>query len=277
MALRIHHLNCGTLCPISRALFNGQGSLFEPGQLVCHCLLIETEQGLVLVDTGLGLQDVKARQVAPVLDWFSPPRYALEETAIAQVRKLGFQAEDVKHLILTHLDVDHAGGIRDFPQARVHVHRFEYQSRRSPRSWLERLRYPRQDLSEQQWQTYQPLGERWFGFDAVRPLVGLCDQILLIPLVGHTRGHSGVAIQTDGGWVLHCGDAYFDHRQLRFPFVDCPPGLLLLQGLESANQLQLVHNQLRLSQLRQQHPEIQLLCSHDPIEFQRLLKKPSNH
>lgn len=275
MALRIHHLNCGTLCPVSRALFNGQGSLFEPGHLVCHCLLIETEQGLVLVDTGLGLQALSSRQTAPLIDCFSPPTYSPEESAVAQIRRLGFQPEDVTNLILTHLDVDHAGGIPDFPQARIHVHRFEYQGRRSPHSWLERLRYPRQDLTERRWQTYQPLGERWFGFDAVRPLVGLSDEILLVPLLGHTRGHSGVAIKTQKGWLLHCGDAYFDRRQLRFPF-DCPPGLMLLQGVESERPLLLMQNLWRLSRLHSQHPEVDILCSHDPIEFERRLKNPSS-
>ena len=29
--------------------------------MVCHCLLVESQDGLVLVDTGLGLQDVQGR------------------------------------------------------------------------------------------------------------------------------------------------------------------------------------------------------------------------
>lgn len=47
----IHHLNCGCMCPLEGALFDG----FSQGltsRLVCPCLLIETNQGLVLVDTG---------------------------------------------------------------------------------------------------------------------------------------------------------------------------------------------------------------------------------
>src|SRR3546814_2886084 len=53
-------------------------------------------------------------------------------------------------------------------------------------------------------------GERWFGFEAVRDLDGLPPEILLVPLPGHTWGHSGVAVQEDGGgWLLHAGDAYF--------------------------------------------------------------------
>ena len=57
--MRVHHLNCGCMCPLGGALFDG----FSKGltaQLVCHCLLLETEQhGLVLVDTGFGSRDVQ--------------------------------------------------------------------------------------------------------------------------------------------------------------------------------------------------------------------------
>ena len=56
--MRIHHLNCGTDCPLGGALFDGR-SVGPLGRLVCHCLLIETDaHGLVLVDTGYGLRDV---------------------------------------------------------------------------------------------------------------------------------------------------------------------------------------------------------------------------
>ena len=49
--MRIHHLNCGTDCPLGGALFDGR-SVSPLGRLVCHCLLIETDaHGLVLIDT----------------------------------------------------------------------------------------------------------------------------------------------------------------------------------------------------------------------------------
>jgi hypothetical protein len=50
-----HHLNTGTMCPIGRRLVNGTGGLFQRARMVCHCLLIETGDGLALVDTGIGL------------------------------------------------------------------------------------------------------------------------------------------------------------------------------------------------------------------------------
>ena len=56
--MQIHHLNTGTMCPMGRRLVNGTGSLFQRARLVCHCLLVETDDGLALVDTGIGLGDI---------------------------------------------------------------------------------------------------------------------------------------------------------------------------------------------------------------------------
>ncbi|RZL98332.1 MAG: MBL fold metallo-hydrolase, partial [Sphingomonas sp.] len=55
--MRIHHLNCGTCCPAGGRLFDGY-TPHGAAHLVCHCLLIETDAGLVLVDTGYGTRDV---------------------------------------------------------------------------------------------------------------------------------------------------------------------------------------------------------------------------
>lgn len=41
------------MCPFGRRLLAGQGTLREQATLVCHCLLVETDEGLVLVDSGL--------------------------------------------------------------------------------------------------------------------------------------------------------------------------------------------------------------------------------
>jgi glyoxylase-like metal-dependent hydrolase (beta-lactamase superfamily II) len=40
---------------------------------------------------------------------------------LEQVKQLGFSPRDVRHIVLTHLDSDHAGGLENFPEAHVHV------------------------------------------------------------------------------------------------------------------------------------------------------------
>jgi glyoxylase-like metal-dependent hydrolase (beta-lactamase superfamily II) len=118
----IHHLSCGTMCPRGGRLLGGEGGPLAQARFVCHCLLIEGADGLVLVDTGFGLDDVRRpRQLGLVFNAVLRPRPAAAETAIAQLRERGFDPHDVRHIITTHLDLDHAGGLPDFPDAEVHL------------------------------------------------------------------------------------------------------------------------------------------------------------
>lgn len=270
MSLKVHHLNCGTLCPHSRLLYNGKGGLFEPGTLVCHCLLIETQEGLVLVDTGIGKEDIQHRFLNLILDLFSPPKYYEYETAYAQVKALGFDPKDVQHIVLTHLDVDHAGGLRDFPWAKVHLHAHEHHAAIKSPAWTDHFRYlPRQWRHHPHWETYDYFGGEWMGFEAVKPLKEVTEDILLVPLVGHTRGHCGVAVNTENGWLLHAGDAYFHHHQLK-PFVPtCPPALALIQTIEQWNWFKFANNVQRLGELHQTSKDLRIVCSHDPEELQQ--------
>ena len=205
--VHIYHLNCGTDCPFGGALFDGQSAGLT-GHLVCHCLLIETAaHGLVLVDTGYGLADVhhphagRHPRVTRAMRALLNIRFRESETAIRQVEALGFSADDVRHIVLTHLDFDHAGGLEDFPNAKVHLLDAEYNAATGPRrGFVFRNRYrPAQRDAVRNWRRYGVQGEQWFGFTAVRDLEGLPPEILMVPLPGHTWGHAGVAVQMATG------------------------------------------------------------------------------
>jgi glyoxylase-like metal-dependent hydrolase (beta-lactamase superfamily II) len=93
--------------------------------------------------------------------------------------------------------------------------------------------------------------------------------MLLVPLAGHSRGHSAVALRTGEGWLLHCGDAYFHHREIATPPY-CPPGLRAFQNLNNADRGQRISNQERLRELAGRHgEEIDFVCSHDPHDLER--------
>src|SRR3954447_26425896 len=108
--MRVHHLNCATMCPPAGRLMDPALSLFSRGKMVCHCLLIETAKGLVLVDTGLGLGDLSdpSRRLGRAFVSLVKPSLDPEETARRQIERMGFKAADVRHIVLTHLDLDHA-------------------------------------------------------------------------------------------------------------------------------------------------------------------------
>ena len=268
-AARIHHLNCATMCPFGKRLVNGEGGFFENARIVCHVLLIEGADGLTLVDTGLGSGDIeKPRQLAIPLRLALRPRLEQSETAAAQVRALGFDPADVRHIVVTHLDFDHAGGLPDFPEAQVHVFGREQEAATKPKL-LERSRYiPNHTKHGPKWVTYTVEGDEWLGFESVRVLPG-DPEVLMIPLPGHTRGHSGVAVRRGDGWLLHCGDAFFDRHEVETP-PSCAPALRVFRTLTEVNRRLRVQNLERLRELARSHAgEVELINAHDHVLLDR--------
>jgi glyoxylase-like metal-dependent hydrolase (beta-lactamase superfamily II) len=269
--MRVHHLNCGSFCPHGKRLINGGGGLLERALIVCHCLAIETGDGLVLIDTGFGMEDARnPRQLGSVFSMLMKPRPLAETTALKQLEALGFGAADVRHVITTHLDLDHAGGLPDFPDAEVHLLAAELEAALHP-ALEDRLRYigGAHWKHEPRWVTHETGGDEWLGFESLRILPGVDAEIALVPLLGHTRGHTGVAIRSGEGWLLHCGDAYFHHGEMqRQP--SCPPMLRFFQNLTASDNRARKANQERLRELaaRDDH-EVTLFCAHDPHELER--------
>jgi glyoxylase-like metal-dependent hydrolase (beta-lactamase superfamily II) len=277
----VHHLNCGTMCPRGARMITGEGGLLGQARLVCHCLLIEGAEGLVLVDTGFGLDDARnPRQLGRAFTAIVRPRLHAGETAISQVRELGFDPNDVRHIITTHLDLDHAGGLPDFPDAEVHLLGRELDAALRP-SWRDRPRYVSAHWAHgPRWVTHDPVGprrpgragnpvgaggEEWFGFESLRILPDSDDEILLIPLIGHTHGHTGVAIKRPDGWLLHCGDAYFHHGEVSTP-PHCPPAIGAFAAFDQADRAARLSNRERLRELaarERKHEGVELICSHD--------------
>ena len=138
--LEVHHLNCGTLRPRGAPLLR---AVTGSASTVCHCLLVETGRDLLLVDAGIGaadLQDPEGRLGKLFTRWVRP-ELDPAGTAAAAVAELGFSPREVTHVVLTHLDVDHAGGLADFPRARVHVSVAELDAAVRRQTRLERTRY----------------------------------------------------------------------------------------------------------------------------------------
>ncbi|MEV7033297.1 MBL fold metallo-hydrolase [Streptomyces sp. NPDC093272] len=263
---RVHHLNCASI----------QGLSILGQHLICHVLLLETaDSGLVLVDTGLGTADYAdptSRLGAEFVRGYARPRIDGSLAAVHQIRALGFDPKDVRHIVQTHLDLDHVGGLSDFPQAAVHVHATELEMAMRRPSFKARRRYrPRMWEHNPDWRTYRHGGQQWFGFEAVRGLEGLPEDILLVPLFGHTHGHCGVAVNSGGQWLLAAGDAYFDAREIKLPRRACAPGPALFQMVATTEFKGRRLNQDRLRALHAEHPEIEIFAAHNPFEYLDLL------
>lgn len=273
--MRVHHLNCISACPLGGALMDGFTKDSLRGRLTSHCLLLETSDSLVLVDTGYGLRDIAEprTRLSAFFRFLCRPEFREEMTAVRQIRALGFDPRDVRHIVLSHLDFDHAGGLDDFPEARVHLLSDEVKSATRQATLLDRMRYrPQQWGTRDRWRSYPAhAGERWFGFDAVRALDGVDPDVLMIPLIGHTLGHAAVAVKLEERWLLYAADAYFYHAEMDADGPHCTPGLRVYQTMMEKDRHRRLDNQRRLRVLRATHSkEVTIFCAHDAVEFTRL-------
>lgn len=266
MVTAVHHFSAAHMEPLGS--FAGR---LMPTVMVAHCLLVEGAEGLTLVDTGFGTVDLAQRRMGRAFQLGARLGLDRSNTALAHVEALGFQAGDVRTIVVTHLDLDHAGGIGDFPNATVHVFADELEAARKRASLLEKQRYIPAQWAGANWLPRSLGGESWLGFEAVK-LVS--DEVLLIPMRGHTRGHCAVAVRRpSGGWFLHAGDAYFDAGEKSTP-PTCLPGLRTFQTLMQMDAPARVANQERLRTLHAEHgPEsgsvepVTIFCAHSEAEF----------
>lgn len=291
MVESVRHLNCGTLKPFGRRFINGDGLPVQTARLVCHCLLVETDAGLVLVDTGFGVTDIAARRAPLPSDasktarrrrrvqrFMTRPLLDPDESAARQLSRLGYSTDDVRHIVLTHLDNDHTGGLADFPSAKVHVLASEYEAAMAPATAVERFRYWGEHWAHgPEWVTYARADDDWLGIEAVVGLEDLPD-FALVPLPGHTRAQAGVAVRTTtaaGGprWLLHAADAYFFRGEMDAERPRCTPGLARFQIRLEIDGDARRRSQERLRRLALDHwDDVEMFCSHDPVELDERLR-----
>ena len=298
--MNVHHLNCGTLRPLGGRRVNGDEPPWRAARMVCHCLLIEADRGLVLVDSGFGLEDLE-RLGDLRSSFFGGPaqlaRYGYSrlllrppldpaETAVRQVAALGHSPADVTDVVVTHLDLDHAGGLPDFPRARVHVSQAEHDFALGGASGggpVQSFRYwAYQWAHGPDWVTYGDGGDRWLEFDGVRELDGL-PGIAFVPLPGHSAGQCGVAVRVDAppaaqpagspsgeSWLLHAADAYFDHREIDPVAPRSTPGSASFQKTFQFDGDARRDSRARLRELARAHADkVEIFCTHDPVELDR--------
>lgn len=265
MSITVHHVNAGSLRPLSARFMNGVGPWLGRGSMVCHALIIETGGRLVLVDAGIGLCDIDAPgRFGAVFDRVAAPAYDRNEAVASRVVAMGYGVGDVTDVVVTHLDMDHAGGIADLPRARVHVsvEEFEVATRREDAA--SRARYvERQMDAVNRWVVYAADYEPdWFGF----PVVGVVDidglDARLIALPGHSPGHCGVAIRRGDRWLLHAGDAFYDRRQIEGGPV--PAGIRAFAAAVAFDRKAVAATLAALQRLRRDHGDrVDIVCAHD--------------
>jgi len=163
-----------------------------------RCLLIQTDEQRILVDTGYGdkLSDEERSFI----------RLTGERRLLKSLEKLGIGPLDVDLVINTHLHADHCGGntaydetgepVPTFPWATYCVQRLELADAAFPNERT-RATYHREN--------FQPVEQA----GQLRVLWGdtrLTDEVRVVVMPGHTQAHQCVVVESGGQAAIFLGD-----------------------------------------------------------------------
>jgi glyoxylase-like metal-dependent hydrolase (beta-lactamase superfamily II) len=195
--------------------FLRSGSPFRRVKMPVTCAVIERPDGLVLIDTGWSREQCAWPNQNPgfatriVLGMDVKP----EDALASQLISMGYEPGDVRHIIATHLHLDHVGGAVDFPHAKVHLTSREWKARaRGLRGGYDARAVPFTDRME----LHELTEEGILGFGASKDLFGDGSMVLL-DASGHTDGSTAVAVRLNDRWMIHVGDACMFREQYRAP------------------------------------------------------------
>lgn len=176
----------------------GLFQVHENGRIIgIQGYLIQTQDNTnILVDTGFPARYVDDPESASLEDNLGSFGRILkldhENLPPAQLAKAGLKPSDIHFLVMTHSDIDHVGGIADFPQATIVIGQAERA--------LERPRYFG-DRSPIVWPTN-------VNYQVVDGDITLCPGVALLETPGHSPGHLSLLIRLpQTGVVLLIGDA----------------------------------------------------------------------
>jgi len=165
--------------------------------------LIDHPKGLFIYDTGMHPQVAVGalKYWGPVAKVFIPhmkPEQAIDK----QIKVLGYELSDVKYVALSHMHLDHAGGMCLLPHATFIVRKAELQTAWWPESF-QRGAYILKDYQDTRGYKFIELGNE--DYDVFGD-----GSVVLIDSKGHTQGHQSVVVTLpkSGKFVL-TGDSCY--------------------------------------------------------------------
>jgi glyoxylase-like metal-dependent hydrolase (beta-lactamase superfamily II) len=173
-----------------------------------HALVVETPARRVIVDTCLG-NDKQGRRI--------PTWNDLQGPFLADLAAAGFARESIDTVLCTHLHVDHVGWntmlvdgrwVPTFPRARYLMGRVEFARWQGQRE--------RDDMAPVFADSVAPIHAAGLA-DLVETDHVICDELSLVPTIGHTPGHVSLRIRSQGEEALITGDFMHHPCQIARP------------------------------------------------------------
>lgn len=236
--------------------------------------LIEHAAGRLLFDTGYAPRYFRATRPLPqrLYRWAVPVTLPAEQTALAELGRLGIQPAGIDQVLISHLHADHIGGLRDFPDAEVLLSGSVDLAGATPgrrsrgraavahtrHGFLPELLPPDLAARRRQIEHFPVVATGLPGFPTGFDLLG-DGSAIMVALPGHTGGHVGLWLpQTQAVPLFLVGDAVWLGSAItgaRLP----PPAVL---GFAAHRREDYLATAAALAALARELPQVQLLPSH---------------
>ena len=187
--------------------------------LPTYAWAIEHREGVIVVDTGQGAHLLETgKSYHPYARWEVAFRIDPEEEIGPQLRALGIGPRDVKRVILSHLHMDHDGGLAHFPNSEILVAAGEI---RTASGWAGRIR----GYLPQRWPSwfdpapFELAAEPFGPFARSRKLTDAGD-IVAVATPGHTADHVSILVQDEDITFFLAGDASYNESLMLAGKVD---------------------------------------------------------
>ena len=215
-----------------------------------YSVLIEHDDGLFLVDTGIDLDHMN--RVLP----FELPEQTEDQTIPAQLASAGFALGDVTTVVNSHLHIDHVGGNKHFAGTRTVIHEKEVAQARDHEPF-EFFGY-----SDKSWD-FEGL-----ALETVTGDLELARGIFLYETPGHTVGHYSLLLKPGG-----------DVQPLLFAFDVAYTAAALEKGIQPGfhnNPHDGVQSIRRVKELAAEHGA-EIFYSHDMDAWQTYRHAPDSY
>lgn len=267
--MKLYVLHTGNIHMAGNIHFNKKSPAFKSKPIdnrfnpVLAFLVKHPSQGYVLLDTGI--HSSFSKNASGNFGWLLSSMVKVKTSAgmdvPSQLYRLGVPFDEITHILLSHLHLDHPSGLPSFKSDRpplVHVDAAELKIAYSPFGLF--LGYIRKHLEGFK---IQPLS--YSG--PVAPFDEVCDlfndgSILVVKTPGHTPGHISVILNMQSGPLLLTFDAA--HRKANLD-EGIPTKGVYEQGLESIK---------RLQALVREFPSMNIIFGHDPDQIGSLKISP---
>jgi N-acyl homoserine lactone hydrolase len=215
--MRIHAIQTGRV-QIKQAQIEGRGhGLWRQMQPMIsrqwaewtpvYAWAVEHPEGVIVVDTGSGAHLRHLPRWHPYFQLGVRFDIEPEQESGPQLRGLGIGPRDVKTVVLTHMHVDHDGGLAHFPHSRIVADSGEIARTAGIAGAI-------QGYLPNRWpKGFDPQPLVWepspYGAFARRASITEAGDVIAVPTPGHTPNHLSVIVRAGDEQIMLAGDASY--------------------------------------------------------------------